>query len=145
MRRKKLTVISAIVGVVLAGLIAAWWLLWGQTAVETDGFRATWEVTGKPGVVEGVVLDDQHRPVAGIAINVDNDSGGQPATTDADGQFSVRPGESDITGLGVGGFDDADLRVWPLYGIVTRASCSKGIRFHIVLKPRGLTTTDRSR
>ena len=54
-------------------------------------------------VVAVIVRDSAGRPAPNVDVYVDNNSGGNGSTTDADGVAELRMGESDFAGLAIDG------------------------------------------
>lgn len=64
----------------------------------------SWLSRGKPRVVDVTVADARGLPLAGVNVQVLNDSGGDSGTTDAAGRVSIGPlGEREFTGLRLNG------------------------------------------
>src|SRR5438046_1270873 len=63
----------------------------------------TWRVGGSPMSADVTIRDTERRPVSGVRVHVDNNSGGSGATTDADGHARICLGEPDFAGLELNG------------------------------------------
>ena len=128
MKRSGIAVAAPFVAfAVLIGTVRA---LASRGHAETESMVVRWQSTGKPFWVEGVVLDRMHMPIAGQEIAVRDDSGGQFATTDEKGRFSVRLGETEAIGIELQGVGSLSLGWTALGGL----DATQGLEFDITVK-----------
>ena len=141
--RSKKVFMAAVIGLAAVGLaLIVVCVLWPSRHLETDRLAVDWQTTGRPMEVSGVVVDDQGRPVPGLAIHVEGDFlgqvaddyyGGEDATTDAQGRFAVKFGVPKVDGLRVG---NAGRIAWKEGPFFSQLDCSNGLQFHIRLKSK---------
>jgi hypothetical protein len=128
MRKRRLVLV--VIGVILASaaIVAVSLRFICDAKDENAAMVVTWEEgTGKPLVVEGVVLK-QGKPVAGQQVDVETASGGNRVTTDPNGRFFVNVGESELTALDVKGVGRME---WGPFGA---PSTKNGLRLQVQLK-----------
>ncbi len=119
-----------------AGILLALGLAWLLAAVllssryESGKLVASWRSTGRPGCVEGTVVDSRGVPVAGLSVATDDTSGGQIRETDKDGRFSIEAGEGEIIALNIEGVESIRPWAWRMLGLSTQ----KGLWFDIQLR-----------
>ena len=125
---KRILIALAILGVIGYFL---WDTFYRHDAV-THTMALRWQATGRPGVVEGQVVDELDNPLGGLDLHVQDPSGGAMATTDSRGCFEVRMGESEITGIEIRAVGKVQ---WGLAGTSVGAlDASDGLRFHIIVR-----------
>jgi hypothetical protein len=101
MKRKRIAILGTIVALAaLSGSGAV--ILWAsgsRTHIETDSLIVDRRTMKKPLWVQGTVLDNKRVPIVGQSVHVEDDSGGQFATTDDRGRFSVMLGETEVRSI----------------------------------------------
>jgi hypothetical protein len=95
-----------------------------------DGIRFTVYHKGEPGALTFVVRDAAARPLPGVTVMSESESGTtQPHKTDATGGATIRPGETEVLAVFI---DGHEFRLRPNKGLEYFApSCSGGLTFQV--------------
>src|SRR5687768_3399867 len=103
MSRRRLFILAAVVAVLVAAGGAAW-LQRHLRSYESNALAdVSWTSGGTPFRARVTVIDASGAPVAGANVHVDNNSGGNDATTDAAGVAVIDLGEPEVEAIEVNG------------------------------------------
>jgi hypothetical protein len=111
----------------IAGIVC--WFAF-QDHATTDHLIVRWRSIGKPMRVEGTVFSSRQAPLKGISIHVEDDSGGQSATTDENGRFAVQLGEAEVRGFELKGYGGMNWGILGFGGL----DATKGLELTITVR-----------